>query len=183
MAGFLFLNKLADYLTYQLIKIAASRRLLVNLASKYLNAKIINKLKVMTMFGRKISALLLGAFLCTGLAIAQQQPPSKERRLDFLTQKLNLSDQQVKAIDKILSDSKEQLDQIHGKSREFNKKNMEEIKEVFDKEDVAIEKNLTDSQKKIFVELRKERESHRPPMRPPHSERGDMHQGPPPRGR
>ena len=127
------------------------------------------------MFRNKIFALLFGVFVFMGLAIAQPQPPTKEQKLDFLTQKLNLSDQQVKAIDKILSDSKEQLDQIHEKSRVFNKENMEEMKEVLDKEDAAVEKNLTDSQKKIFAELKKERENHRPPMRPPHSERGDMH--------
>lgn len=135
------------------------------------------------MFREMMFVLLFGAFVFTGLTMAQSQPPTKEQKLDFLTQKLNLSDQQAKAIEKILSDSKEQLDQIHEKSREFNKGNMEEMKKVFDKEDTEIEKNLTDSQKKIFAELRKERENHRPPIGPPRGDRGDMHQGPPPRGR
>ena len=43
---------------------------------------------------------------------------------------------------------------------------MKDMKQIFDKEDAQIEKNLTDSQKKVFAELKKERENNRPPMGP-----------------
>lgn len=136
------------------------------------------------MFRKKMFALILGAFLFTGLAIAQPKPPTKEQKLEFLTKKLELNEQQVKTIDQILTDSKKQLDQLRDKREEFKEQSMKEMKQIFDQEDTQIEKNLTDSQKKIFAELKKERENHRPPMSPPQGERGRMPQGsPPPQGR
>ena len=132
------------------------------------------------MFRRKMLVLVLGVFVFSGLAIAQPQPPSKEQKLEFLTKKLDLNEQQVKAIDQILSSSKNQLDQLREKGENFREQSMKEMKQVFDQEDSQIEKNLTDSQKKIFAELKKERENHRPTKGPGNDERGERPQGPPP---
>ena len=132
------------------------------------------------MFRRKMLVLVLGVFVFSGLAIAQPQPPSKEQKLEFLTKKLDLNEQQVKAIDQILSSSKNQLDQLREKGENFREQSMREMKQVFDQEDSQIEKNLTDSQKKIFAELKKERGNHRPPKGPGNDERGESPQGTPP---
>ena len=132
------------------------------------------------MFRRKMLVLILGLFVFSGLAIAQPQPPSKEQKLEFLTKKLDLNEEQVKAIDQILTGSKNQLDQLREKGENFREQSMKEVKQIFDQEDTQIEKNLTDSQKKIFAELKKERENHRPPMGPEKGERDKMPQGPPP---
>ena len=136
------------------------------------------------MYKKKMFVLLSAVFLFGGLAFAQPlRPPTKEQKLDFLTKKLDLNVQQVKAVDQILTGSKKQLDQLHEKRENFNDQSMKEMKQIFDKEDAQIEKNLTDSQKKVFAELKKERENHRPPMGPGHGERGEMPQGSPPPGR
>ena len=132
------------------------------------------------MYRKRMFALLLGVFLFTGLAVAQPKPPSKKQKLDFLTKKLDLNEQQVKTIDQILTSSKKQLDQLRDKREDFRKQSMKEMKQIFDQEDAQIEKNLTDSQKKVFAELKKDRENHRPPMGPRNGERGERPQGPPP---
>ena len=75
---------------------------------------------------KKMLALLLGVFLFKGLALAQPQPPSKEQKLDFLTKKLDLNEQQVKTIDQILTSSKKQLDQLRNKREDFRKQSMKE---------------------------------------------------------
>lgn len=137
------------------------------------------------MYKKKMFTLLSGVLIFAGLTFAQpQQPPTKEQKLDFLTKKLDLNAQQVKIVNQILTGSKKQLDRLREKRQEFDEQTGKEMKQIFDQEDAQIEKNLTDSQKKIFAELKKERENHRPPMGPRHGERGEMPQGPPqPRGR
>ena len=133
------------------------------------------------MCGKRMFALLSGVLLFAGLTFAQpQQPPTKEQKLNFLTKKLDLNEKQAKAVDQILTGSKKQLDRLREKRQEFDEQTGKEMKQIFNQEDVQIEKNLTDSQKKIFAELKKERENHRPPMGPRHGERGEMPQGPPP---
>ena len=133
------------------------------------------------MYRKKMFALLIGVLIFAGLTFAQPQPPpTKEQKLDFLTKKLDLNAQQVKTVDQILTGSKKQLDQLCEKRQKFNEQTGKEMKQIFDQEDAQIEKNLTDSQKKIFAELKKERKSHRPPIGPRQGERGKMLQGPPP---
>ena len=135
------------------------------------------------MFKKKMFVLMLGVILFAGIAVAQPQPPSKEQKLDFLSKRLQLNEQQVNAVDQILDGSKNKLDQLREKRQEFDKQMMKEMKQIFDEEDAQIEKELTDSQKTMFAELKKERENHRPPMGPPKGEQNKMPQGPPPPGR
>jgi hypothetical protein len=132
------------------------------------------------MFRNKLFALLFGVLIMTGFAFAQPGPPSKKEKLDFLIKKLELNEQQIKAIDQVLTSTQKQLDQLCEKRRDFNDQSMKETKQVFDNEDLQIEKTLTDSQKRILAELKKERENHRPPMGPPQDQRDNMRQGPPP---
>lgn len=130
------------------------------------------------MFTRKLIPVLLFALLFAGLSYSQQlpetpKPPSpppppltKEMKLDRLSQKLNLNEQQVKEVDKILTVSEKKLDKIRGKYGDINRDMMTEIKRVIDNQDSEIEKKLTDAQKKKFEQMRKERMNHRPPMAP-----------------
>ncbi len=130
------------------------------------------------MLKKKMFVVVLGAFLFTGLAISQ--PPTKEQKLDLLSKKLDLNAQQIKAVDQILTGLKKQLDQLRERRWNFDDQAMKDMKQIFDKEDAQIEKKLTDSQKKLFAELKKERENNQPPMGPPREERREMPLGPPP---
>jgi septal ring factor EnvC (AmiA/AmiB activator) len=130
------------------------------------------------MLKKKMFVVVLGAFLFTGLAISQ--PPTKEQKLDLLSKKLDLNAQQIKAVDQILTGLKKQLDQLRERRQSFNDQAMKDMRQIFDKEDAQIEKKLTDSQKKLFAELKKERENNQPPIGPPHEERREMLLGPPP---
>lgn len=131
------------------------------------------------MLTRKLIPVILFALLFSGISYSQQRPetphspspppppPTKEMRLEHLTQKLNLNDQQVKELDKILSESEQKLDKIREKYGDINRNMMTEIKQVLNEQDKEIEKKLDDQQKKKFEEMRKERRDHQPPMPPP----------------
>jgi hypothetical protein len=103
----------------------------------------------------------------------KQEPPRAEM-LKHLTEQLKLTDDQVEKVELILNTTKNKMDILKEKMRGEKEKSMDEMQEIKKNEEKEIEKVLTDEQKKLFADMKKERSERRPPM-------GDR-QGPPPMG-
>ena len=93
----------------------------------------------------------------------RQKPPSTEEHLKHLTEKLELTDNQIKHIGSILEASKKKKDELRNKEEEARKLHFEKLKMIHDEEDKKIEKLLSNEQKKKFVQLKKEIGKNRPP--------------------
>jgi len=103
------------------------------------------------MLTKKIISVVLCAFLFSGFSFSQQRPekapqpsppPTKEMKLEHLSKKLQLNDQQVEKVENILNNSGEKIEKIREKYGKIHKEMMEKIKLVMDNENQEIEKNL-----------------------------------------
>ncbi len=104
-----------------------------------------------------ITAAILFCFLLVGISSAQPTPPSKEKMLKHLVEKLELTKAQAKKVESILNSFHEKM---------FEKKELmrREEEKIMNASDEEISKLLTETQKKKFEEIKKEREMRRPPM-------------------
>ena len=95
---------------------------------------------------------------------AQPKPPSKEERLTQLSEKLNLTKDQVNKISTIFDAADEQMQALHESSSGDRREMMDKVKSIMDNADEQIKEVLTSSQKEKFEEMKKEREKRRPPQ-------------------
>ena len=111
--------------------------------------------------------------LCLGAAMAQPNPPSKEKQLIHLKRILQLDDKQTEKVKSILSTSdvkiKEYRDKMDKSRQELieqvkkaREKDMEEMDKLMADQDNQIIQVLTDNQKVKFDEFRDERPAPRP---------------------
>ncbi len=100
----------------------------------------------------------------TGSIYSQPKPPSKRDMFKQLKSRLELTDEQAKKIDEILSVSEKKMKALRDKMEEQNDNMMYQMDSVVENQDKEIEKILTDTQKKEYKEVKKERENMRPPM-------------------
>jgi periplasmic protein CpxP/Spy len=127
------------------------------------------------MKSRFVLSCFVLVYILAGVAYSQQKPPReppREEMLKHLTEKLKLTDDQVEKVELILNTTKNKMDILKEKMGNEKDKLMDEMQDIRKNEDKEIEKVLTDEQKKLFADLKKERSERRPPM-------GDR-QGPPP---
>ena len=91
------------------------------------------------------------------ILVAQPQPPSKEKIIKNLTERLNLSSSQIEKVKLIFIQTEKEM-QPGGERPQ-----LETMKAVMEKQDGEIEKILTGSQIEEFYKMKKERENRRPP--------------------
>ena len=120
------------------------------------------------MFRKKYVFGLMVVFFLASSVYSQegpprQKPPSKEEHLKHLTERLELTNDQIKQIENILETSKEKMDKLREKAEEDRKQHFDKMKVIHDEEDKKIEKLLTNEQKQKFVQLKKEKEKKRSP--------------------
>jgi len=109
--------------------------------------------------------VLLVVFLFSIVSYAQPGPPlQKGELLKQLKERLELSSSQVKKIETILTESQKKLEEFRPERNNGERPPMEKMEELIKKQDSEIAKVLDEEQQKEFAKMRKERESHRPPM-------------------
>ena len=112
----------------------------------------------------KIICTVLAVFVFTLIVHAQPKPPSKYEKLKHLKEVLELSDVQAKKIATVLTATEKKMRTLSDKMEDQRDVAMEEMDSIINEEDKGIIEILSDSQKEKYQDMKKEMESHGPPM-------------------
>jgi len=107
----------------------------------------------------KKKAFLLVVFFCAGVVVScAQTSNSIDTRITELQSKLGLSEKQMTQIEPVMRAADLKISKLRNETRD-SQELMQEMRSIMEQQAKEIEKYLTDEQKVIFTELKKERQN------------------------